>query len=139
MIIDANTDVEALNARAQDYINSRNFTNDFPRIDAEDPWSKNSLDAIERYIVDSYAEYSEVPDEVEINLVYFIGTGLIKLTSGKWLVVDPEIFGLQSNHHGLCVESPDGSMYVMNSIVSNAMRFRTGEYWSSLFATDEAH
>lgn len=127
--------MNSIESSAISYMRSGRYALDFPGIDISHPWTGKSLNAAEGEFVDSYRNYGDVPGEIEMNLMYLIGSGLVSEKSGRWTLVSPELLGLQDGQYGICVEMPDESMYVMNSLASNALRFKTGEYWFSLFLT----
>lgn len=138
MRIDSKTNVKEFESTAKFYVNSENFLKDFSCVYPESPWSEDSLNALEANILSRFSSYDEVPEGLEESLVAFLGEGLIKVTSGKWVILEPEVLGFQSEEYGLCIENPDGSMHVANSLLPNAMRFRTGKYWSSLFTAENS-
>lgn len=108
-----------------------------PGLAPDAPWSLESLRRAERILLETPP--SDLEGHIIKNYEQYLGEGLIRRFGGHWVLIAPEVVGLDSDApsaRGVAfagVEHVD----VVDSLVHRALQLQTGDHWASVFETTE--
>lgn len=132
--------MEAWQARCAQILEEVAHSASFAPLDADDPWSSPSLDALERQMLSTWASAADVPVDQAARYEAFLGEGLRRRVGGSWILLPPSLLGDTTGDAacGLGIASPDSdSIDVVSSLVPQAYRAGTGTWWSTCYRTHE--
>ncbi|GAA1730109.1 hypothetical protein [Brachybacterium phenoliresistens] len=133
-------DMEAWQARCAQILEEVAPSAPFAPLDADDPWSSPSLDALEQQMLATWASAGDVPADQAAQYEAFLGEGLRRRFGGSWTLLPPSLLGDAAGDAacGLGIASPDGeSIDVVSSLVPQAYRAGTGTWWSTCYRAHE--
>ncbi|EWS81372.1 hypothetical protein BF93_17190 [Brachybacterium phenoliresistens] len=132
--------MEAWQARCAQILEEVAPSAPFAPLDADDPWSSPSLDALEQQMLATWASAGDVPADQAAQYEAFLGEGLRRRFGGSWTLLPPSLLGEAAGDAacGLGIASPDGeSIDVVSSLVPQAYRAGTGTWWSTCYRAHE--
>ncbi|SNS30857.1 hypothetical protein SAMN06893096_103153 [Geodermatophilus pulveris] len=123
--------------QARTLVDSPELGNKIPGVDADDPWSQQSLRAVESHFLRRFGDGSSIPETIRRDYQQFLGEGMVQAFHGEWVTLPGEYLGNPEFGVGYCVkyEGMD-HMDVTNSMLEMALSAHTGSYWATLFETN---
>lgn len=127
---------EAWQERSSHILDELKHVDAFQVLDAAEPWSPPSLNAIEQHMLETWSTFDDVPTGVREQYESFLGEGLIRRFGGVWVRLHPELLGKSPEHYpsALGIKYPESeAIDVVSSLLPFAYRTGTGTWWSSNF------
>lgn len=135
-MIEPNFDLPAWASHCRDIASEFAAPGPLKYVDPEAPWSKFSLNSTETHMLSTWRNAESIPAAQLRQYEAYLGEGLLREFSGRWVIVDPKDVGQPSppSTRSLGIEYPDcGSIDVVSNFVQHAYLAKVGNFWSQYF------